>query len=104
MDFDLFLKSSSRSTLKVIALNALAHAYWAKQEYQQSINHFQQLLGSRDEWLKPYAFFNMGMCWEKLGEKNKAIEAYQQSLKGELPSPWGTLAKTRIKELGGQEE
>jgi predicted negative regulator of RcsB-dependent stress response len=104
MDFDLFLKRSSRSTLKVIALNALAHAYWAKEEYQKSINYFQQLLDSKDEWLKPYVFFNMGMCWEKLGERNKAIEAYQESLNEELPPPWGTLAKTRLKELGGKEE
>jgi tetratricopeptide (TPR) repeat protein len=117
MNFDLFLKRSSRSsllrflfkessppTLKVIALNALAHAYWAKEEYQESINYFQQLLDSQDEWLKPYAFFNMGMCWEKLGEKNKAIEAYQESLKEEIPPPWGTAAKTRLKELGGKEE
>jgi len=100
-DFELFLKRSSQPLLRVIALNALGNSYSATGEYQRAIDRFQQVIASGEAWLKPYVLLQMGLCWEKLGEKEKAIEAYQESLALELPSPWGTLAKTRLKKLGG---
>jgi predicted negative regulator of RcsB-dependent stress response len=103
-DFDLFLKRSSEPFLRAIALNALGNSYWAKGEYRQAIDHFQQIIASGDEWLKPYALLQTGMCWEKLGEKKKAIQAYQESFKLLPSSPWGTVAKTRLAKLGGKIE
>jgi tetratricopeptide (TPR) repeat protein len=103
-DFDLFLKRSSEPYLRTIALNALGNSYWAKGEYQKAIGHFQQIIASGDEWLKPYIYLQMGMCWEKLGEKKKAIEAYQESFKLLPASPWGTVAKTRLGKLDGKIE
>jgi tetratricopeptide (TPR) repeat protein len=103
-DFKLFLKRSSTPLLRVIALNALGNSYWAKGEYREAIAYFQQVLASEDEWLKPYALLQIGMCWEKLGEKKKAADAYQESSKLLPSSPWGILAKTRLKKLGGKEE
>jgi tetratricopeptide (TPR) repeat protein len=103
-DFDLFLKRSSEPYLRTIALNALGNSYWAKGEYQKAIDHFQQIIALRDEWLKPYVYLQMGMCWEKLGDKKKAIEAYQESFKLLPSSPWGTVAKTRLQKLGGKTE
>ena len=103
-DFELFLKKSSQPFLRVIALNALGNSYSATGEYQQAIDQFQRIIDSGDAWLKPYALLQMGMCWEKLGEKEKAIAAYQESITLELPPPWGTLARVRLKELGGNKE
>jgi tetratricopeptide (TPR) repeat protein len=103
-DFDLFLKRSSEPFLRAIALNALGNSYWAKGEYRQAVDRFQQIIDSGDEWLKPYAFLQIGMCWEKLGEKKKAIEAYQKSFKLLPSSPWGAVAKTRLQKLGGKIE
>lgn len=103
-DFELFLKKSSQPFLRVIALNALGNSYSATGEYQRAIDQFQRVINSGDAWLKPYVLLQMGMCWEKLGEKEKAIAAYQESLTLELPSPWGTLASLRLKELGGKAE
>ena len=103
-DFDLFLKRSSEPFLRTIALNALGNSYWAKGEYQKAIDHFQQIIASGDEWMKPYVLLQIGMCWEKLGEKKKAIEAYQESCKQLPSSPWGTVAKTRLTKLGGKIE
>ncbi|OGP53163.1 MAG: hypothetical protein A2Y65_06700 [Deltaproteobacteria bacterium RBG_13_52_11] len=103
-DFELSLKRSSTPLLRAIALNALGNSYWAKGEYRKAIDFFQQVLSSGEEWLKPSALLQMGMCWEKLGEKKKATEAYQESLKLELPSPWGTVAQIRLKKLGGKVE
>ncbi len=100
-DLKLSLKRSSTPVLRAIALNALGNSYWAKGEYRQAIDFFQKVISSGDEWLKPYVLVQMGMCWEKLGEKKKAVEAYQESIKLELPSPWGTLAKIRLQKLGG---
>jgi len=103
-DFSLFLKRSSEPFLRTIALNARGNSYWAKGEYQKAIDHFQQIIASGDEWLRPYVLLQMGMCWEKLGEKKKAIEAYQESYKLLPSSPWGTVAKTRLNKLGGKVE
>jgi tetratricopeptide (TPR) repeat protein len=103
-DFDLFLKRSSEPFLRTIALNALGNSYWAKGDYRKAIDRFQQAIASGDEWLKPYVLLQMGMCWEKLGEKKKAIEAYQESFKLLPSSPWGTVAKTRLNKLGGKAE
>jgi tetratricopeptide (TPR) repeat protein len=103
-DFTLFLKRPSQPFLRVIAFNALGNSYSAKGEYQQAIDNFQQVIASGDEWLKPYALLQMGMCWEKLGDKKKATEAYQASLDLSPPPPWGTLARVRLKKLGGTAE
>ena len=103
-DFTLFLKRSSQPFLRVIALNALGNSYSATGEYQQAIDNFQKVIDSGDEWLKPYALLQMGMCWEKLGDKTKAAQAYQESLDLSPPPPWGTLASLRLKNLGGKAE
>jgi tetratricopeptide (TPR) repeat protein len=103
-DFTLFLKRSSKPFLRVIALNALGNSYSAKGEYQQAIDNFQKVIDSGDEWLKPYALLQMGMCWEKLGDKKKAAEAYEESLELAPPPPWGTLASLRLKKLEGAQE
>jgi tetratricopeptide (TPR) repeat protein len=103
-DFELFLKKSSQPFLRVIALNALGNSYSATGEYQRAIDRFQQVIDSGDAWLKPYVLLQMGMCWEKLGEKKKAVAAYQESLTLELPPPWGTLARVRLKKLGEKGE
>jgi tetratricopeptide (TPR) repeat protein len=103
-DFVLFLKRSSQPFLRTIALNALGNSYTAKGEYQQAIDNFQQVIDSGDEWLRPYVLLQMGMCWEKLGEKKKAAEAYQESLELSPPPPWGTLASLRLKKLEGATE
>jgi tetratricopeptide (TPR) repeat protein len=103
-DFELFLKRSSQAFLRGIALNALGSSYSAKGEYQKAIDNFQQVIDSGDEWLRPYVLLQMGMCWEKLGEKKKAAEAYQESLELAPPPPWGTLARVRLKKLEGAQE
>ena len=103
-DFSLFLKRSSQPFLQVIAFNALGNSYSAMGEYQQAIDNFQKVIDSGDEWLKPYALLQMGMCWEKLGETKKAADAYQESLDLSPPPPWGTLASLRLKKLGGTTE
>jgi tetratricopeptide (TPR) repeat protein len=103
-DFQLSLKRSSQPLLRAIALNALGNSYWAKRDYHRAIDYFRQVVASGEGWLKPYALLQIGMCWEKLGEKKKAVETYQESLKLLPPSPWGTLAKTRLKKLGGKVE
>jgi tetratricopeptide (TPR) repeat protein len=101
-DFKLFLKRSSTPSLRVIALNGLGNSYLAKAEYPEAIEYFQKVIASEDEWLKPYALLQMGMCWEKLGEKKKAADAYQEASKLLPSSPWGILAKTRLKKIEGK--
>jgi len=104
VDFELFLKRSSQPFLRGIALNALGNSYTATGEYQRAIDRFQQVIATGDEWLKPYVLLQMGMCWEKMGEKKKDVEAYQESLELSPPPPWGTLASVRLKKLEGKAE
>jgi tetratricopeptide (TPR) repeat protein len=99
-DFKIALNKSSLPEFRVIALNSLGNSYWAQEKYQEAIDYFQQVITSGDEWMKPYVLRDIGMCWEKLGDKKKAADAYQEALKNELPSPWNTLVKTRLSKLG----
>lgn len=101
-DFNLFLKKSSDLFLRTIALNALGNSYRAKGEYQRAIEHFQQVLSSGEEWLKPFVLFHMGMCWEKLEEQKRASDAYHEALKLSPPTPWANMMRMRLKKLGGK--
>jgi tetratricopeptide (TPR) repeat protein len=103
-DFELFLKRSSQPFLRGIAFNALGNSYTATGRYQQAIDSFQQVLTSGNEWLRPYVLLQMGLCWEKLDERHKAADAYQESLDLSPPPPWGTLASLRLKKLEGMQE
>lgn len=103
-DFELFLKRSSEPFLRGIALNALGNSYIAMGRYQQAIDSFQRVLATGNEWLRPYVLLQIGICWENVGEMKKAAEAYQDSLDLSPPPPWGTLARVRLKKLGGVQE
>lgn len=103
-DFELLLKRTSKPFLRAIAFNALANSYWAKGDYQKAVDYFQRLIDTDQEWLRPYALLQLGMCWERLGNKGKAIEAYRRAAQLTPASPWGTVVRARLSALGEKVE
>ena len=99
-DFRLILSRTAGKFLHTIALNALGTTYMAKGECKQGIESFEQVLASGEGWIQPFVLIRIGMCWESLGDEDKAAEAYQKSLKVSPPLPWANLAKLRLKKLG----
>ena len=101
-DFKSTLNKTSSKVLRAIALNALGNSLWTQGDYRQAMDYFQQIIASGDEWFMPYAYLQVGMCWEKLGDTKKAAAAFQEANKYELPPPWDSLAKTRLSNLKGK--
>ena len=101
-DFKSTLNKTSSKVLRAIAFNALGNTLWMQGDYRQAMDYFQHVITSGDEWLTPMAHVQVGMCWEKLGDAKKAVAAFQEAIKYELPSPWDSLAKTRLSKLKGK--
>jgi predicted negative regulator of RcsB-dependent stress response len=101
-DFKNALNKTSSKVLRGIALNALGNALWMQKDYRLAMDYFQQIIASGDEWFTPYAYLQVGMCWEKLGDSKKAAAAFQEAIKYELPPPWDFLAKTQLSKLKGK--
>jgi predicted negative regulator of RcsB-dependent stress response len=102
IDFKSALNKTSSKVLRAIALNSLGNISWTQGDYRQAMDYFQQIIASGDEWLAPYSYLQVGMCWEKLGDTKKAVAAFQEASKYELPPPWNSFAKTRLSKLGGK--
>jgi predicted negative regulator of RcsB-dependent stress response len=101
-DFKNALNKTSSKVLRGIALNALGNALLTQGDYRQAMDYFQQIIASGDEWFTPYAYLQVGMCWEKLGDTKKAAAAFEEANKYELPAPWDSLAKTRLSKIKGK--
>ena len=78
--------------------NAL-YFYWLSRIYYNQ-NHFDRGIaaGQKAVQLNPRftrAYDNLGLCYEALGEYNRAIQSYEQAItlnrKNEPPSPWPPL-------------
>lgn len=83
------------------ALYGLGFSYFKKEEYTKVIE-----LG--EKYLKDYAelefaddfLYLKAICWEKVGEKEKAILDYKNLISNYPQSPYGEKAKERIEILG----
>jgi tetratricopeptide (TPR) repeat protein len=99
-DFEDAEKHSSAEFLTTLALNALGTTHMAKGDYEQAIEAFQRVLASDEEWITPFVFVRMGMCWEHVGNHEKAAEVYRRALEQPLPRPWESMVHYRLNVLG----
>jgi len=103
-DFTRFLETSPDGFMRDIALNALGTIYMIKGDCRTSLGYFEQILSSPGEWMKPFVLIRIGMCYETLGEKNKAQNAYQQCLELSPPPPWAEMAKLKLAVLSAADK
>jgi len=103
-DFTRFLETSPTGFLRDIALNALGIIHMIKEDYRTSLGYFEQILSSPQEWMKPFVLIRMGMCWESLGDEDKAHHAYSRCVELSPPPPWAEMAKLKLAALNREKK
>ena len=88
---------SQSPALKNIVLSGLGHAYILKNEYPQSIRHFETISTDQELTLKSGSLFNLAWLYEATGEKEKSIALYEQLLADFPNTMYGDLVREKIK-------
>jgi tetratricopeptide (TPR) repeat protein len=92
-----FLKKiPSDNPLNVFAYDGLGYAFEAKGDYKNALIYFRKLIDGDEKPLSKPGYFNVGRCYEELGEKDKAIETYQRLASTYPNSGYTALAKEKI--------
>lgn len=91
-----FLKKiPSDNPLNVFAYDGLGYAFEAKGDYKNALIYFRKLIDGKEKPLSKLGYFNVGRCYEELGEKGKAIETYQRLITAYPNSGYAALAKEK---------
>ena len=85
-------KTQSDNPLNVFAYDGLGYAFEAKGDYKNALIHFKKLVDGDEKSLSKLGYFNVGRCYEQLGEKDKAIESYQKVVTTYPNSGYAALA------------
>lgn len=87
---------SQSPALKNIVLSGLGHAYVLKNEYPQSIRHFETISADEEPTMKSGALFNLAWLYETTGEKEKSTALYKQLLADFPDTMYGDLVREKI--------
>jgi tetratricopeptide (TPR) repeat protein len=81
-----------------LARLALAEAYSASDDAEKAISIYQQLISSASS-MKPAVQIGLAKAYEKVGDKQNAVEAYLEAAKADRSSPAGAEAEKRVAAL-----
>jgi len=73
----------------------MGESYFGKKEYQEALKHFEAVLQYKSLEKKADAQFMIAQCYERLGDKGKAKEAYEKVVKDYPTSEKVQKAKER---------
>jgi tetratricopeptide (TPR) repeat protein len=68
---------------------------------QEAMDAFKKIVAMKDAKNQDQALFEIGRLYEKMEQKNEAIEEYKIITKNYMNSPLAIEARVRIKKLGG---
>jgi len=98
--YERFLKKGGRKPeLKAMAREGLAYAHEAKEDFAQAAICYEQLSKSSLTNVQGWAFLGMARCYERLGEVQKAIDAYRTLLADYPQHPKAEEARANIARL-----
>jgi tetratricopeptide (TPR) repeat protein len=92
---------SEEDSLRTLIWNGLAYAYEGKQEYSGAAECFRKITEFKGEFVKSDAYFNLGRMYEALGNREKALEAYDKVVKDYPESVHFQIAKEKVQQLQG---
>jgi tetratricopeptide (TPR) repeat protein len=73
---------SSNDDIKVQINHGFAQVQFRKKDYNKAIEIFTRnltLSPAEEKWLVPEAYFQIGRCYMRLGDKNKAVEFFDKA-------------------------
>lgn len=95
-----FLDSGPREGLyRLLALQNLGYAYEGQGDYQRALDSFQSLVAKGENFLQPWAYLNVGRCYEKLGNREEALKTYRIFLEKFPDSTMAPLIRSKISTL-----
>jgi tetratricopeptide (TPR) repeat protein len=98
--YDAFLKKANRKPeLKAMAREGLAYAHEAKEDFAQAAICYEQLSKSSLTNVQGWACLGMARCYERLGEVQKATDAYRTLLADHPQHPKAEEARANIARL-----
>ena len=78
-----------------LILSGLGYANEQLNEHQRAVTYFEKIVARDDKILGDEALFNLGMLYEKLGEKSKSENAFQQIISDFPDSMYIDIIKER---------
>ncbi|OQX62440.1 MAG: hypothetical protein B5M56_06425 [Desulfococcus sp. 4484_241] len=83
--------------LRNIALNGLGYANEAAGNYNEAAGCFEKIIKNDDEtWLGATTLFNLGVVYEKMGEKEKSRKMFERIVSDYPDSLYANVAKGKI--------
>ena len=79
-----------------LILSNIGYAYEQLNEDQTALTYFNRIADSRDQILRDEALFNLGVLYDKLGEKEKSTHAFKQILSDHQDSIYLHLVQERL--------
>ena len=77
-------------------------ALFDRREYVGAIEHYEEALRKSPD--QPGALLRLGLCWERLGMTNRAIECYERLLKAAPKCAEAATARERIGQIRALEQ
>jgi tetratricopeptide (TPR) repeat protein len=89
---------------RLFALQNLGYGYEGQGDYQGALDSFQGLVDMGESFLQPWAYINIGRCYEKLGKREEALENYRIFLEKYPDSIMVPMVKNRLSTLKGEKK
>jgi tetratricopeptide (TPR) repeat protein len=104
--YDRFLQKNDKtfSFLQTPAYECIGYCYEGKGEHEKALEYFTRQRNSGNNNICSMAALHMGNCYEKLGQTDKACNAYQDFLASKPSAMYQTLAQIKTSELCKKKE
>ena len=80
--YSAFLDEGGKERLyQYFALEGLGEAYKGKKEYDKALQSYQKIVSLGEAVPLSDAYFNIGLCYERLGRSKEALESYKEFTK-----------------------
>ena len=98
--YEAFLKKANpKPELKAMAREGLAYAHEAKEDFEQAAICYEELSKSSLTWVQGWGCLGMARCYERLGEIQKATDAYRTLLADHPQHPKAEEARANMARL-----
>lgn len=95
--YQAFLERGGKERLyRLFAMEGLGYACEGKKDYEKAIDAYKNVISIGEGFQSGEAYFNMGLCYEKLGKNKEALENYKAFLKVAPKSQMANAALRKI--------
>jgi tetratricopeptide (TPR) repeat protein len=86
----------SHPFIQNLILGAIGYAHEQLNQDPSAVSYFSKIIDSKEQLLRDEALFNLGVLYEKLGEKEKSTHAFEQVLSDHQDSIYIPIVKERL--------